>query len=317
MDHESDKTQIIFRQVFINTMSNYGGKIVTLGIWFFLTPFILNQIGQSDYGIWILVGSLVSYGSLLDFGIANAITKYVAEYHARGDFEQAHSLVATALWLYTIVGLAAMLLGAVLAPFIPSLFNVAVDQRITFAWLVFLSGIGLGLSLIGTTPIAVLRGLHRFDLINLIGICGMLLFAGLTILMLQSGGGVLGLAVVNILVNLVMQIPAIWLIRRNARQLHFGWKGAKRSYIWTVTRFSSSLFVINISGQLKVKTDEIVVGAFLLVRNVTPYSIAHRFSEIPQMLTEQFMKVLMPLASKLHSENDQGAYISFISSVPA
>src|SRR5665647_3043949 len=98
MDQESDKTQTIFRQVFINTLSNYGGKVVTLVVWFFLTPFMLSRIGQSVYGIWVLVGSLVSYGGLLDFGIANAITKYVAEYHARDDFEQARSLVATALW---------------------------------------------------------------------------------------------------------------------------------------------------------------------------------------------------------------------------
>ena len=306
MDQETNKTQIIFRQVLINTLSNYGGKIVTLGIWFFLTPYILGQLGQSVYGMWIIVGSLVSYGSLLDFGIANAITKYVAEYQARGDFEQARSLIATVLWLYTIIGMVAILLGAFLAPIVPSLFNIPLELHTTFSWLVFLSGIGLGVSLLGTAPIAVLRGLHRFDMINLIGISGMLLLAGSTVLALHWGGGPLGLAAANILVNLVMQIPAVWLIRRNARHLHFGWKGAKRSHIRTVAGFSSALFVINIAGQLRAKTDEIVVGTFLSVSNVTPYSIAHRLSELPQILTEQFMKVLMPLASKLHSENDQG-----------
>ncbi len=103
-----------------------------------------------------------------------------------------------------------------------------------------------------------------------------------------------------------MQIPAIWLIHRNARQLHFGFRGAKRSHVRTVAGFSSALFVISIAGQLRVKTDEIVVGSFLSVSSVTPYSIAHRLSDLPQMLTDQFMKVLMPLSSKLHSENDQG-----------
>jgi O-antigen/teichoic acid export membrane protein len=306
MDQAPNKTQTIFRQVLLNTISNYGGKIVTLGVWFFLTPFILSRIEQSVYGIWILVGSLVSYGSLLDFGIANAITKYVAEYHARGDYEQSRSLIATSLWIYTIVGLIAILLGAVLAPILPSLFNVPVDERLTFSWLVFLSGIGLGISLPGATPIAVLRGLHRFDLINLISISGMLLYAGATVLVLLLGGGVIGIACVNILVNLVMQIPAVRLVHRNARQLHFGWSGAKRSDIRTVASFSSALFVINIASQLQVKTDEIVVGAFLTVSDVTPYSIAHRLSDIPQIMTEQFMKVLMPLASRLHSENDHG-----------
>ncbi len=306
MEPEQDKTQTIFRQVLINTLSNYGGKIVTLGVWFFLTPYILSKLGQSVYGMWVIVGSLVSYGSLLDFGIANAITKYVAEYHAKEEYDQAHSLVATALWLYTIVGLAAILLGAILAPILPHIFNIPVDQRTTFSWLILLSGIGLGISLPSAAPISVLRGLHRFDVINLISISGMLLLAGSMVLVLHLGGGALGLVMVNIMANLLMQVPAIWLIRRNARKLNFGYRGAKRSLLKTVAGYSSALFVISIAGQLKVKTDEVVVGTFLTISDVTPYSIAHRLSDIPQMLTDQFMKVLMPLSSRLHSENDHG-----------
>jgi O-antigen/teichoic acid export membrane protein len=312
MDQEADKTKSIFRQAVINTISNYGGKIVTLGVWFFLTPFILNRLGQGVYGMWVMVGSLVSYGSLLDFGIANAITKYMAEYQARGESEEARSLVATALWLYTIVGLAAIILGAVFAPIFPHIFNVPIEQHNTFSWLVFLSGIGLGISLPSAAPIAVLRGMHRFDVINIIGITGMLLLAGSTVLVLHLGGGAIGLVAVNILVNLLMQIPAIWLIHRNARQLHFGFRGAKRSHLRTVASFSSALFVISIAGQLRAKTDEIVVGSFLSVSSVTPYSIAHRLSDLPQIMTDQFMKVLMPLSSKLHSEKDHGRFQLYI-----
>ncbi len=306
MDTETIKSQSIFRQVLFNTFSNYAGRIVTLAVWFFLTPFILRQLGQSVYGMWVLVGSLVSYGSLLDFGIANAITKYVAEFRAGGNYEESHSLVATALWLYTASGLAAIILGAVFAPILPYLFNVPPEQRTIFSWLIFLSGVGLGISLPCATTTAVLRGLQRFDLINVIGICGMLLYGVTTVIVLLLGGGLLGMAVVNILVNLFMQIPAVWLIRQNAAQLHFGWRGARRSYLRTVASFSSALFVINIAGQLQAKTDEVVIGVALPVSDVTPYSIAHRLSELPQMLTDQFMKVIMPLASQLHSENDQG-----------
>ena len=175
-----------------------------------------------------------------------------------------------------------------------------------FSWLVFLSGVGLGISLPCATTTAVLRGLQRFDLLNVIGISGMLLFGVATIIVVLLGGGPLGMVVVSILVNLIMQIPAVWLIHRNATQLHLGWRGAKRSYLRTVASFSSALFVINIAGRLQTKTDEIVVGVALPVSNVAPYSIAHRLSDLPQLLTEQLMKVIMPLASQLHSENDHG-----------
>ena len=38
--------------------------------------------------------------------------------------------------------------------------------------------------------------------------------------------------------------------------------------------------------------------------SITPYALARRLSEIAQLLTNQFVKVLMPLASELHAGND-------------
>src|SRR5262249_16133486 len=96
---DAAKDTVIRRHVVCSTVSNYGAKLITLGIWFFLTPFILHQLGPTGYGIWILVGSVVAYGALLNFGMTGAIVKYIAEHRAKGESEQAQSLVATALCL--------------------------------------------------------------------------------------------------------------------------------------------------------------------------------------------------------------------------
>jgi len=304
----------IHRHVVLSTLSNYAAKVLMLGTWFFLTPFLLHQLGQSAYGLWVLVGSVVAYGSLLDFGIAPAVTKYVAEYQARGQIELARSLVATALCLYTGVGLAAVALSALLAPIFPRLFAIPPDQQATAVWLVLLSGLGLGVALPCATTSAVLSGLQRFDLNNLIGIAGMALFTTATVTVLLLGGGLLGMVAVNIPITLIMQIPAVWLIHRIAPELHFGWAGASRKLMRTVVSFSSALFVVNIAGQLQTKTDEIVIGASLPIASVTPYAIARRLSEIPQLLTDQFLRVLMPLASQLNAVEDdsrlRGLYLT-------
>lgn len=302
---DAAKDAFIRRRVIVNTVSNYAAKVLTLGVWFFLTPFLLRQLGASDYGLWILIGSIAAYGSLLDFGIATAVTKYVAQFHAEGRIEQARSLVATTLWLYIGLGLLAVLLSAILAPIIPSLLNIPSDQQSTASWLMLLSGLGLGVSLPSATSIAVLRGLHRFDLSNLVGIFGMTLFTIATVAVLLLGGGLLGMVAIGIPVTLVTQVPAIWLIRRTAPNLHFGLRQPDRGLLKTLSSFSSALFVINIAGQIQTKTDEITIGAFMPVANVAPYSIARRLSEMPQILSEQFMKVILPLASQLDAENDR------------
>lgn len=300
----SGKDSAIRGKVLLNTISNILGKVTTLGVWFFLTPFILSRLGPSTYGLWILISSIVAYGSLLDFGITNAVAKYVAEYHARGQLEQVRELVATALWLYSALGAIAISLSITLALFFPALFELSPDERSVAVWLMVVSGLSVGISLPCTTAYSVLRGLQRFDVINVISITGTLLFAFGTVVALLLNWGVLGLVAVNIPITLVMQLPMLWFIRRTAPGLQFGWRGGNRQKVRTVTWFSSALFVINVAGQLQSKTDEIVIGAFMPIASVTPYSIARRLSEIPQMITDQFMKVIMPLASQLHAEND-------------
>lgn len=303
MNNEPRSNKVV-RHVFLSSLSNYISKVINLAAWFILTPFILNRLGDGLYGLWILVGSVAAYGFLLDFGIAGAVTKYTAEYCARGENETAHRLIATALWLYTALGLLVILLSAAVAPLFPLIFNIAPEQQNTAVWLVFLAGVGVGITIPCATTTAVLRGLQRFDLLNLIGVTATLLSAGATIVVLLAGGGVIGLVLVGIGVTLLTQIPAIWLIYLIAPELRFGWRGASRSLFRTVAAYSSSIFVMNLGGHLESRTDEIVIGGFLPVSAVTPYSLARKLSTLPQTLTEQFLTILLPMASEIHAKDD-------------
>jgi O-antigen/teichoic acid export membrane protein len=289
----------------LNAFSNYAGQFLTVGVWIFLTPFILNQIGATSYALWVLVGSIMAYGSLLDFGIAGAVTKYVAEYRARGDSERARQLIATALTLYTIFGLIILAASVILAPLFPALFDVSSGQRDTATQLVYLSGLAVAITIPTATSTAVLRGLQRFDLINLVTVTGTLISTLATVVALLMGGDVISLVIIGIAVTVLMQIPTIWAIYRVAPELRFGFAAANRNMVRTVVSFSSSLFLLNIGGRLETKTDEIVIGGFLPLAAVTPYNLARKISTLPQLLAEQFLMLIFPLASELHAENSE------------
>jgi O-antigen/teichoic acid export membrane protein len=288
-------------RVLRNVASNYAAMLVSLGVGLFLTPFVLARLGATTYGLWVLVGSIVSYGSLLDFAISAAIIKYVAEHRARGEHEEARRMVATAVASYLVAGAIAAALAIAFAPAVASLIQVAPEQHATAARLVLLMGIGVALAIPCSTPTAVLRGLHRFDLAGLLNVVSTLVSAAGTVAVLLLGSGVLGLVAVNIAVLLLMQVPSVWLIYRVAPELRFGVRDASITRLRRVLSFSSSLFVMNTAGRLEAKTDEIVIGTLMPVRAVTPYALAHRLSDLPQLLTDQFMRVLLPLASELEA----------------
>lgn len=297
--------ETILNHLLRSTISNYVGRFIALGMWLVLTPFVLHHLEVTLYGLWALIGSVTSYGYLLDFGISGAITKYVAEYHAKEQMDDARHLVGTALISYLSISAIVMLIFGAFAPVFPRIFNIPPENHDLSSWLVILAGFGTALAIPSSSTTAVLRGLQRFDLMNLIGIVSTLLLASATVIVLLLGGGIVGYVLVGIAVNIVMLIPAVWLIRRIAPELHFGTLTASREMWMKLSSFSSALFLVRIGGQLESKSDEIVIGSFLPVSFITPYSLAQKLSNFPQSLTDQFLTLLLPLASKLHAENEQ------------
>lgn len=305
-DARTDKDKQIRRRALFSTVSNYLGQLIIFGTGFALTPFILHRLGQSDYGLWLLAGSVIAYGSLFDFGITGALTKYVAEFQAHDNLQEMKRIIVTALAIYSVLGLALVALVFLAAPLFPRLFNIPPQDGARAVQLVRLMGLGLGLSIPSATTYAVLRGLQRFGSINLITAGGTVLTALATVIVLLLGGGLLEMVAINIPLSLAMQIPAVLLIKRASPDLELDWGSASRHWVRRVFLYSSSTMAIQTAGQLRNKTDEIVIGGFLPVSSVTPYGIARRLSEAAQMLTRQFLRIILPLASQLEAQQDLG-----------
>lgn len=307
-DHQGTRT-VIRRRVFRGAASNTLGQVAALLILFALTPVILDRVGVSGYGLWALVGSIAAYGALLDLGIGSAIVKYTAEFRARADTASGTGLIATALRVYLVLGAIAVVCGVVLAPIIPVLINIRPADRPTASLLVLMTGLNVGISIASAPATSVLLGLQRFDLYNVVSTGGTVLWAIGTVLILQAGGGVVGMVALNIPVTLAMRFVCIEFIRRTAPDLPFGYAGASRAVARRVLGYSWSIFASDISTLLQKKSDELVIGTFLSVAAVTPYSLARRLSEVAHVLTNQFVRVLLPLASELDAGEDRSRLI--------
>jgi len=68
------------------------------------TPWMIEQIGQSDYGIYTLANSLISL-FLIDFGLSSATSRFVAKYRAEGDEKGLKSFISAVYKLYIFVDL--------------------------------------------------------------------------------------------------------------------------------------------------------------------------------------------------------------------
>ena len=96
------------RRLIRNIASNWTGYVVQVAVGFFLTPFVVHSLGETQYGIWTLVVGLTGYYGLLDLGVASGMTQYLTRYLAAKDIDNLNRSASTgfvALSLHRIRGL--------------------------------------------------------------------------------------------------------------------------------------------------------------------------------------------------------------------
>ena len=67
---------------------SYLNIIINIGVGLVYTPFMMRALGQSEYGLYALIGSVAAYLNILDMGLANTLVRYTARNRAVGSKRQ-------------------------------------------------------------------------------------------------------------------------------------------------------------------------------------------------------------------------------------
>src|SRR5690242_11169452 len=186
----------------VEIIKNVGSSWVALGVnvlvGFFLSPYIIHRLGDEAFGLWFLVFSITGYYGLFDLGIRSSIVRYVARYSATNDYEQLNRLINTAMASYGTVGILALLVTFGGTFYVASIFHIS-PSFLSAAKLLFLMvgtavSLGFPLGVFG----GILEGLQRFYLLNFTSVSSTLLRAGLIVLALRHGGGLLTVALITV-----------------------------------------------------------------------------------------------------------------------
>ena len=67
---------------------SYSNIIINICVGLVYTPFMMRALGQSEYGLYALIGSVAAYLNILDMGLANTLVRYTARNRAVGSKRQ-------------------------------------------------------------------------------------------------------------------------------------------------------------------------------------------------------------------------------------
>lgn len=287
------------RRVVTNVVSNWGALVVNALIGFFLSPFVVHSLGNEAYGVWALLGSVVGYLGILDLGVRGAVTRYVANHHAAARHDEAGRILSAALLLFSVLGLTGVALAIGFALFGLPAFDLPPDLAGVARTVLVIGGVNLAVSLVSGVFGGAVVGVHRFDVVNALGVTIAIVRAVVVVLCLRAGGGLEALALIQLATSTASGVALALASRRVYPQLRMGLRRWRREHLRTLVSFGAASSLLQIAYMIMYHTDMVLIGAMLPVSAVTFFVIAVNLIDYARQLVGGISRTMTPLVGAL------------------
>lgn len=294
-------------QIKLGTVLSYLNLALDNVIGLFLVPFVLLRLGQSEYGLYALIGSLVSYLVVLDLGLGNTIVRYIAKYRAENDTDGQTSFLATCLAMYAVLSLVVLVIGGVVLVNIPIIFrqSLTIDQiakaRLLFAILV----INLALSLPLNSFRAIANGYEQFVLPRLLVTIRTLIRPAILLILLTSGFKSVAIVVVDTLLNLAVLCTimgyTLFILKIRIRLYCFD-----RLLLREVSGFSFFVFLGAVVNEIYWRIGHVLLGIYTNTAVVAVFSIGIQMALYFLSFSAVIMELFLPRATQMVVNNYSG-----------
>ena len=292
------------RGMMTNAAANWLGFVATVAVTFFMSPLLVHELGDRDYGVWALVESVLAYLALFDLGIGAAVVRYVARFQETREDDELDRVFSTSLAIFAGLGLLALAITLALAFVWSRPLGVPEDVASAARWLLVLLGLNLAVGLPLGVYDSVLYALGRFPLRTAVQLSVLALRTATFLWILHRGGGLLEIGLAITFFGVLQHVILLSIVHRLVPKLRFSIRFVDRSTFHTIRGYSLWAFMAMVAGRISFSTDAIVISAFLTPEYITYFAIAARLIEYGKNAVQSATAVLTPTISRLDAKED-------------
>ena len=275
------------------------------------TPFMLRMMGQSEYGLYSIVASVISYLTVLDLGFGNAIIRYTAKFRAEQKVREQYEMFGMFLIFYCVIGFLALIIGSVLLFNIQSIFDQTMNHeelskvRIMMSIMIF--------NLAFTFPMsiwwAIITAYERFVFPKIINIIRIILNPLVMVIMLLMGYRAIGMVVVTTIFNILTLLINYYYCKYTLKiEIHFG--TFQRGFFKEVSIYSFWIFLNAIMDRIYWSTGQFVLGMFKGAIVVAVYAVAIQLQSIYMSFSTAISSVFLPKVTAMVANRNDDKEIS-------
>ncbi len=281
-----------------NILASFIIRGLSIAISLVLVPLTINYVNPSRYGIWLTLGSILTWFSFFDIGLGNGLRNKFAEALAQGESELARIYLSTT---YAVLGI---IIGSVLFLFIcinpflnwAIILNTSHEMAGELSLLVIIVFVFFCLRFVFQLIFIVLSACQETAKASLFDFLGSLFSSAIIFILTKTTSGNLIYLGVTLSATpvLVLIVSSLWFYSRGYKKFAPSFKYVKFKYTRDLMSLGINFFIIQIAVLVLFNTNNIIIAQLFGPQEVTTYNISFKLFSVITMI---FFIIVTPLWS--------------------
>lgn len=291
------------KQIKIGAIISYISIVINIVAGLLYTPWMIDKIGESDYGLYTLANSLITL-FLIDFGLSAAVSRYLATYRAEGKEEAANRFLGAVYKLYLIIDSVIFLLLIILFFFLDSLYqNLGEVGLQRFKVVYVMAGLFSVINFPCVTFNGVLNAYEKFIPLKLADVFYRIGVVVATIIVLLCGQGLYGLVAVQSFVGLLV-ILFKWIIIKRSVSIKADFKSTPKGIFKEIFGFSLWVTVSSLAQRLVFNIIPSLLVMMKRPDSVPIFGIITTIEGYAYTITTAINGMFMPSVARFYTEEN-------------
>jgi len=292
------------KRIVHNTLFNLAGRFWAMFLGLLVAPFLMAKLGMTGYGLWSLVLVITNYLFTWDLGLGNALVRHVAHYYARRDYHGLNAVMSTSLLLYVALAAGAITLAVALRPVVLSTFRVPPERWGEVGWILVTAVVAFALDNVEGVFRGLVTGLQQMHLTNLVITLQATLNALGTVVFLQLGYGLKGLALNEIITSVLVTSLSAVIAFRVFPMLRLNPLLARWETLKMLLNFGLKVQITGLGALISLQMNKLLIGYFLNLNLLATYELGFKIVYSLISILRLLGSAVMPAAAELHAQHD-------------
>jgi len=277
------------------TILSFMAILIKIIVVFTYIPFVLDKIGKDHFGLFSVIGSIIAYIAILDFGINDSTLRFFVSYRKEKSEEKKLQILGSVSTIYLMLTGLVIIVSSIIYFCLPLLFsNTFSVQEMTFLKQMYLiSIVSVAFTIFFNPTGAIINAYEKFIILKFADI---LVFVSTTItivIFLNFNFNVVMMVLVASFYNIIYVLFKFFYVRKKIQITYPTYKPS-RELVKKITLYAGPIFIVIIVEQIYWKLDNIIIGSMLGTTMVTFYAMGIVFQKYILSFSTAISRIMTP-----------------------